>query len=56
MGQEVTETNGSGSTEEADDGLTKAEDFGKEKEQDRSLGAVTSLVADYSDSDSESGQ
>nr|XP_046229981.1 probable splicing factor YJU2B [Scatophagus argus]XP_046229990.1 probable splicing factor YJU2B [Scatophagus argus] len=58
VGREGTETNVSGSTEtrgkstqEADDGLTEA----KEKEEDRRLGAVTSLVADYSDSDSESG-
>ncbi|XP_070683933.1 probable splicing factor YJU2B [Pempheris klunzingeri] len=57
VGREVTETNGSASgekhaktTEEADEGLAK------EKEQDRSLGAVTSLVADYSDSDSDPGQ
>ncbi len=35
-------------TEEADEGLTKR--------KDRSLGAFTSLVADYSDSDSEPGQ
>ncbi|XP_044047687.1 coiled-coil domain-containing protein 130 homolog [Siniperca chuatsi] len=61
--QEVTEINDAGSrethvktTEEADEGLTKAKDFGKEKEQYRSLGAVTSLVADYSDSDSDPGQ
>ncbi len=63
VGQEITETNDGGSretlvktTEEADEGLTKAKDFGKEKEQDRSLGAFTSLVADYSDSDSDPGQ
>lgn len=61
VGQEVTETNDGGfrealakTTEEADEGLTK--DFGKEKEQYKSLGAVTSLVADYSDSDSDPGQ
>lgn len=57
VGLEVTETNGSGArgthvktTEEADEGLTE------EKEQGRSSGAVTSLVADYSDSDSDPGQ
>lgn len=62
VGQEGTETNGSGSgeahvktTEEADERLTQTKDFGK-KEQDRCLGAVTSLVADYSDSDSDCGQ
>lgn len=61
VGQEVTETNDSGCrevkiTEEADKELTDTEDFGKKKEQDRSFGAVTSLVADYSDSDSDPGQ
>ncbi|XP_034757104.1 coiled-coil domain-containing protein 130 homolog [Etheostoma cragini] len=62
MGQDVTETNKNGSrethvktTEEADKGLTKAKDFGKEKEQGSSLGALASLVADYSDSDSDPG-
>ncbi|XP_029283202.1 coiled-coil domain-containing protein 130 homolog [Cottoperca gobio] len=61
--QEVTETNGSDSremrvktTEEADEGLTNAKDFGKEKERGRSLGALTSLVAYCSDSDSDPGQ
>ncbi|XP_078130445.1 putative splicing factor YJU2B [Sander vitreus] len=58
MGQDVTETNDNGSsvktTEEADKGLAK--DFGKAKEQGRSLGALGSLVADYSDSDSDPGQ
>lgn len=59
--QEVTETYDGGSreahvktTEEAD-GAIKAKDSGKEKEQDRSLGALASLVADYSDSDSDPG-
>lgn len=57
VGQEVTEINDSGSrethvktTEEADEGLTNS------KERDRGLGAFTSLVADYSDSDSDPGQ
>lgn len=36
-------------TEEVDDGLTEA------TEQNRSLGHITSLVADYSDSDSDPG-
>lgn len=61
--QHNTETNDSGSgethvktTEEADEGLTKAKDSGKEKEQGRSLGALSSLAADYSDSDSDPGQ
>lgn len=56
-GREVTETNGCRetpqTTEEANEGLTKTKDCGKE--QDRSFGAVASLVADYSDSDSEPG-
>ncbi|XP_059191275.1 probable splicing factor YJU2B [Centropristis striata] len=62
-GKEVTETNGSGSgemhvktTEEANEGLTQVKDSGKEKEQVRRLGALASLVADYSDSDSDPGQ
>lgn len=40
-----------------EEGQTNGKDSGKEKEKepDRSL-AVTSLVADYSDSDSDSGQ
>ncbi|XP_022620177.1 coiled-coil domain-containing protein 130 [Seriola dumerili] len=54
-GQEVSETNDSvKTTEEVDKGPVKAEDF--EKERDRSRGAVMSLVADYSDSDSDPGQ
>uniref|UniRef100_UPI0037E91902 probable splicing factor YJU2B n=1 Tax=Semicossyphus pulcher TaxID=241346 RepID=UPI0037E91902 len=63
LGQEVTETNGCISREtlvkitaEANAALTNAKDSGKEKEQGTSLGAVTSLVADYSDSDSDPGQ
>ncbi|XP_042341268.1 coiled-coil domain-containing protein 130 homolog isoform X2 [Plectropomus leopardus] len=59
-GLEVKETHDAGSrqtlvknTEEADEKLTK--DCAKEKEQDRSLGALASLVADYSDSDSDPG-
>lgn len=57
-GREVTETNGCRethvqTTEEANEGQTKTKDCGKE--QDTSFGAVTSLVADYSDSDSDSG-
>lgn len=36
-------------TEDVDDGLTEA------TEQNRSLGHITSLVADYSDSDSDPG-
>ncbi|XP_029908560.1 putative splicing factor YJU2B [Myripristis murdjan] len=62
MGQKVTETNESasketngGTTEEDSKELTRVEDFGKEKEQDRSFGGGTSLVADYSDSDSDPG-
>ncbi|XP_071384062.1 probable splicing factor YJU2B [Centroberyx affinis] len=61
-GQGVAETNNSGSkemrvntTEEEGKGLTRAEDCGKEKAQDRSF-VVMSLVADYSDSDSDPGQ
>lgn len=60
--QEVTGTHDSGSVEThvrtTEEGQTNGKDSGKEKEkeQDRSLGAVTSLVADYSDSDSDSGQ
>lgn len=57
--QEVTGTHDSGSVEThvrtTEEGLTNRKDSGKEKEQDKSL-AVTSLVADYSDSDSDSGQ
>lgn len=63
MGQEVAGTHDSGSrevktktTEEVDKELTGAEDVGKKKEQDRSFGVITSLVADYSDSDSDPGQ
>lgn len=56
MGQEATETNNSVKfKEEVDKGLI-IEDSGKEKEKDRSREAVTSLVADYSDSDSDPGQ
>ncbi|GAA6222212.1 coiled-coil domain-containing protein 130 [Lates japonicus] len=56
VGQEATETNNSVKfTEKVDKGLIM-EDFGKEKEKDRSREAVTSLVADYSDSDSDPGQ
>ncbi|KAM3623833.1 uncharacterized protein V6R79_016088 [Siganus canaliculatus] len=47
--QEVTETKDSGSRA-TDEGLTS------EKERDRGFGAVTSLVADYSDSESDPGQ
>lgn len=59
-GQEVTETNGCRethvqTTEEDSEGLTKTKGCGKEKDQDRGFGAVTSLVADYSDSDSDPG-
>ncbi|KAM6940865.1 putative splicing factor YJU2B isoform 1-T2 [Lycodopsis pacificus] len=57
-GEEPTETNDSGSrethvkaSEEADEGLTK--DFGEER--GKGLGALSSLVADYSDSDSDPG-
>lgn len=59
--QKVTGIHDSGSVEThvrtTEEGLTNGKDSGKEKEkeQDRSL-AVTSLVADYSDSDSDSGQ
>lgn len=54
-GQEVR--NDSGSTEETGKELTEADkDSGEKKEQDRSFGAVASLVADYSDSDSDPGQ
>ncbi|XP_051239733.1 probable splicing factor YJU2B [Dicentrarchus labrax] len=59
VGQEIAQTNGGGSREthaettEADKGLTK--DFGKEKEPERPLATITSLVADYSDSDSDPG-
>ncbi|XP_068560476.1 probable splicing factor YJU2B [Cebidichthys violaceus] len=60
QGEELTETSdgGSGETrvkssEEADEGLTKAKDCGKER--GKSLGALSSLVADYSDSDSDPG-
>lgn len=62
MDQEVTGTHDSGSVEThvrtTEEGQTNGKDSGKEKEKepDRSLGAVTSLVADYSDSDSDSGQ
>lgn len=53
-GQEVAETNDSVKiTEELDKGVMNKEEE-KEKEQDRSR--VTSLVADYSDSDSDPGQ
>ena len=56
--QQVTGTHDSGSVEThvrtTEEGLTNGKDPEKEKEQDRSLGAVTSLVADYSDSDSDS--
>ncbi|XP_020498819.2 probable splicing factor YJU2B [Labrus bergylta] len=60
LGREVTETNGCSSREthikqEADEGLIIMKDTGKEKERDTCLGAVTSLVADYSDSDSDPG-
>lgn len=52
VGLEVADTNDSVKiTEEVDKGLVKTEE---EKEQDRSR--VTSLVADYSDSDSDPGQ
>ncbi|XP_063740081.1 LOW QUALITY PROTEIN: probable splicing factor YJU2B [Eleginops maclovinus] len=37
-----------------EEGLTNAKDSGKEKERGRSLGALTSIMADYSDSDSDS--
>lgn len=55
-GQEVAETNGCnkthiGTAEETSEGLTNAKDCGKEKDG----GTVTSLVADYSDSDSDPG-
>ncbi|XP_062288893.1 probable splicing factor YJU2B [Scomber scombrus] len=59
VGQEVTNDSGSTevkNTESADKELTGAEDVGEKKEQDRSFGAITSLVADYSDSDSDPGQ
>ncbi|XP_008298003.1 putative splicing factor YJU2B [Stegastes partitus] len=63
VGQKVAETNGTSfkeahvkTTEETDKGLANAEDSGKEKEQGACSGGVTSLVADYSDSDSEPGQ
>uniref|UniRef100_A0A7N8XWL9 Probable splicing factor YJU2B n=2 Tax=Mastacembelus armatus TaxID=205130 RepID=A0A7N8XWL9_9TELE len=56
-GQDATETNDCAkTTEEVGKGEMKAEDLEKEKEQDRSRAALTSLVADYSDSDSDSGQ
>uniref|UniRef100_A0A3P8SEI5 Probable splicing factor YJU2B n=1 Tax=Amphiprion percula TaxID=161767 RepID=A0A3P8SEI5_AMPPE len=59
-GQKVAETNGTSfkevqvkTTEEADKGPTDAEDSGQEREEGGCSGGVTSLVADYSDSDSE---
>ncbi|KAM4611337.1 putative splicing factor YJU2B [Polymixia lowei] len=61
-GQGVTEANSTSkdthnnTTEQEDRALAKAEDCGKYKVQDRSLGGLASLVADYSDSDSDSGQ
>lgn len=48
LGQEATETLIK-TTKDVDDGLTEA------TEQNRSLGHITSLVADYSDSDSDPG-
>ncbi|KAM3865317.1 putative splicing factor YJU2B [Diretmus argenteus] len=54
--QEVAETNNSGSntTDEEGNGPTGAEDSGKEKEREGgSGGGNTSLVADYTDSDSD---
>ncbi|XP_074549760.1 putative splicing factor YJU2B [Halichoeres trimaculatus] len=61
-GQEVTETKSCSSwkthvktTQAPDGGEKNTEDCMKAKEQDTCLGAVTSLVADYSDSDSDPG-
>uniref|UniRef100_A0A8C2XM19 Probable splicing factor YJU2B n=1 Tax=Cyclopterus lumpus TaxID=8103 RepID=A0A8C2XM19_CYCLU len=55
--EEVTEANDSGSSETlvktAEEGLTKAKDVGKERGD--CLGALSSLMADYSDSDSDPG-
>ncbi|XP_054460130.1 probable splicing factor YJU2B [Anoplopoma fimbria] len=58
--EEVTEKNDNkyrdmpvNTTEEANEGLTKAKDSGKER--GKSLGALPSLVADYSDSESDPG-
>ncbi|XP_056136170.1 probable splicing factor YJU2B [Lampris incognitus] len=62
-GQKGTETNGGmskeeafNSTEDEGSGLSRAEEYGKEQKQDRCQGGLTSLVADYSDSDSDPGQ
>ncbi|KAF3852810.1 hypothetical protein F7725_006165 [Dissostichus mawsoni] len=56
MCQDVTETNGSREThvKTTEEGMTTTKDSGKEKERGRSLGALTSIMADYSDSDSDS--
>lgn len=56
MCQDVTETNGSREThvKTTEEGVTTTKDSGKEKERGRSLGALTSIMADYSDSDSDS--
>ncbi|KAM6939646.1 putative splicing factor YJU2B [Xenentodon cancila] len=62
-GEKVAETNGSDlndlnfvTKEEMDKRSRISADFGKEVEQDKCSGGVTSLVADYSDSDSDPGQ
>ncbi|KAI4794941.1 hypothetical protein KUCAC02_031735, partial [Chaenocephalus aceratus] len=54
MCQDVTETNGSREThvKTTEEGVTTTKDSGKER--GRSLGALTSIMADYSDSDSDS--
>lgn len=58
LSTEVGATTHGGETTAAKDGVetTAVKDMDSGEERDRSRAAVTSLVADYSDSDSEPGQ